>query len=312
MTTEAEKDSENHLLEEKKQLAEDTAIRICEERNLPKPYVNFEGCDSEDENQLAHYHPEYNCICISKRQLSLLSFDEIKEVMAHEVTHILVLDHGDRFNQEEAISKIYGWTPPPGVIVIRSDEPALPKSVIEKIENFLEKLQKEAEEKRKEEEWKKYPLMPNREIENHFITSETSEEVSKLNSNHEQLNEGINGDEPEDYMKTSEKESFSVLSTQEVVDNAKRVQDGLDWSRQELLKTELDRKVDGTYDPYEERDMIRETSKTVRIRKFFCKIGIHKWSRKTYVDWGSTSNVKNWKRHCKICGKTQTWVRPKE
>jgi hypothetical protein len=47
------------------------------------------------------------------------------------------------------------------------------------------------------------------------------------------------------------------------------------------------------------------------LRKFLCKIGIHKWSRKTYIDYGPTSNVKTWRRYCKICGKTQSWVQAK-
>ncbi|MCK4475913.1 MAG: hypothetical protein KAU16_04225 [Methanophagales archaeon] len=55
----------------------------------------------------------------------------------------------------------------------------------------------------------------------------------------------------------------------------------------------------------------RQTSKMVKVRKFLCKIGIHKWSRKTYIDYGPTSNVKTWKRYCKICGKRQSWVQAK-
>ena len=49
----------------------------------------------------------------------------------------------------------------------------------------------------------------------------------------------------------------------------------------------------------------RETKpKMVNLRKIFCKIGIHKWSRKTFIDYGPTSNVKTWRRYCKVCGKT--------
>jgi hypothetical protein len=47
------------------------------------------------------------------------------------------------------------------------------------------------------------------------------------------------------------------------------------------------------------------------LRKFLCKIGIHKWSRKTYIDYGPTSNVKTWRRYCTICGKRQSWVQAK-
>jgi hypothetical protein len=55
----------------------------------------------------------------------------------------------------------------------------------------------------------------------------------------------------------------------------------------------------------------RQIPKMVNLRKFLCKIGLHKWSRKTYIDYGPTSNVKTWRRYCKICGKTQSWVQAK-
>jgi hypothetical protein len=52
-------------------------------------------------------------------------------------------------------------------------------------------------------------------------------------------------------------------------------------------------------------------TKMVRVRMFLCKIGLHKWSRKSFIDYGPTSNVKTWRRYCKICGKRQTWVQAK-
>ena len=56
----------------------------------------------------------------------------------------------------------------------------------------------------------------------------------------------------------------------------------------------------------------RETkTKMVNLRKFFCKIGILKWPRKTFIDYDPTSNVKTWRRYCKVCGKTQSWVQAK-
>jgi len=46
--------------------------------------------------------------------------------------------------------------------------------------------------------------------------------------------------------------------------------------------------------------------------KFFCKIGIHKWGKPTYIDYGPSSNVKNWKKACKRCGKIKTWIEVKK
>ena len=75
--------------------------------------------------------------------------------------------------------------------------------------------------------------------------------------------------------------------------------------------------MEGTSDLYLEREKDfrkkkkKATSKMSKVRKLLCKIGIHKWSRKTYIDYGPTSNVKNWKRYCKSCGKRQSWVQAK-
>jgi hypothetical protein len=101
-----------------------------------------------------------------------------------------------------------------------------------------------------------------------------------------------------------------------VIATAKKVTEDLKWLRQESLKKNLERKLEGTYDSHQERDRRERksketTSKMVNLRKILCKIGIHKWSRKTYIDYGPTSNVKTWRRYCKICGKRQSWVQAK-
>lgn len=256
------KDFETYLFEEKRKLSEDVANRICKERNLPIPFINFEGCPYEEGDQLAHYHPEYNCICISKRQLSLLNFNEIIEVMTHEVTHILVLHHGDKFSKEEAISKICGWTPPPGASIIHSNDRPLPESLMEKMENAYKRLQEEIQEKN---DRKSIPLMPR------------------------------------------------APTTQEVIENAQKVQGDLDGLRIELMKEELEKKLEETYDAYEKSDGMsgvnhltekEEERERSSFRKLFCKIGIHKWSRKRYVsNWNTGERYT--KRYCKICGKKQ-------
>ena len=124
--------------------------------------------------------------------------------------------------------------------------------------------------------------------------------------------------EREKYPLMPEKRLFSEPNTEVVIANARKVTEDLDWLRRESMKESLDRKLEGTYDPYQEKDRRilgrkrKETiSKISKVRKFLCKIGIHKWSRKTYIDYGPTSNVKNWKRYCKICGKRQSWVQAK-
>ena len=158
---------EIQLLELKKKEFIDVVSRICENRNLPRPYVNFDGCPAENADQLAHYHPDVNMICISKRQLTVLNFDDINEVVAHEVAHILELNHGDKFDKEYVKNKICGWEPPAGVVVIYGNQKVEPvsKEARDKIEKTFKRLQKEEEWKRMAEERKRYPLMPESDAE---------------------------------------------------------------------------------------------------------------------------------------------------
>jgi len=75
------------------------------------------------------------------------------------------------------------------------------------------------------------------------------------------------------------------IITQEVIENSAEVQGDLE--------------LEGIHDPYEES--YRKVSK---LRKFLCKLGIHKWSQKRYVsNWDTGKRYS--KRYCKICGKKQ-------
>ena len=113
------------LLELKREKVMATVHRICAKRGLPLPTINFEGCIEEFEGQLAHYHPDANTICISERQLIIQNFDDLDATMAHEVSHILIQDHGPRFREEEVTSNIAGWKPPGGIVhITEENEPA--------------------------------------------------------------------------------------------------------------------------------------------------------------------------------------------
>jgi hypothetical protein len=113
---------EKKLLEDKKRLVLNVVEDLVRKRNLPKPYVNFDGCEGEDEDSLAHYHSEGNIICISERQLHKLDFESLKDVITHEVTHIIVQDHSPNFYNENATSSIAHWEPPGGTIVVGNSE----------------------------------------------------------------------------------------------------------------------------------------------------------------------------------------------
>jgi hypothetical protein len=48
--------------------------------------------------------------------LIIQDFEDLEQVMAHEVSHILVQDHGSAFKEQESISSITGWKPGSGII----------------------------------------------------------------------------------------------------------------------------------------------------------------------------------------------------
>lgn len=109
---------DSQLLELKRKKFFEVVYITCKSRGLPLPTVNFDGCPGEDENQLAHYHPIGNRICVSDRQLTKLNFDNIEHTATHEVAHILEHNHGAGFQSEHEINSIGAFRPPPGVLVI--------------------------------------------------------------------------------------------------------------------------------------------------------------------------------------------------
>ncbi|MBR9677089.1 M48 family metallopeptidase [Candidatus Woesearchaeota archaeon] len=104
------------LLESKRKKFFEAVHRICKRRKLPIPDLNFNGCSEESDDELAHYHPGSNTICVSKQKLVKLNFNDIEEVAAHEVSHIVKADHSPEFYRQEEVSKVAGFHAGPGVI----------------------------------------------------------------------------------------------------------------------------------------------------------------------------------------------------
>ena len=119
------------LFEEKKQKALEIVYSVCEAEGLPVPEVNFMGCPLETENQLAHYHPDKNKICISEFQLhKLRSLSDVENTIYHELAHIIEQNHDGKFEQTKNKFKLKNWRPPRGVIYNKGDikiEPQKPK-----------------------------------------------------------------------------------------------------------------------------------------------------------------------------------------
>ena len=122
-------DLDNEVMKLKKAKVIEVVERACKEHGLPLPNINFEGCPQEGGlNEYGHYHPDKNQICISERQLRKQDLDGVERTALHEVTHILVLDHGPDFKQKNMDIVIKSWVPPPGVAFIRGgtdDDPTI-------------------------------------------------------------------------------------------------------------------------------------------------------------------------------------------
>jgi hypothetical protein len=42
-----------------------------------------------------------------------------------------------------------------------------------------------------------------------------------------------------------------------------------------------------------------------------CKLGFHRWGKSISTSWAFRSNVLDWKKTCKKCGKIKKWVSAK-
>ena len=90
-------DNLEKILELKRKKFFEIVYKCCKAEDLALPEINFDYCENEDENHLAHCHPDLYKICISPRQLHKLSFEDIEETASHEVAHLIVGEHGDKF-----------------------------------------------------------------------------------------------------------------------------------------------------------------------------------------------------------------------
>ena len=126
----------NKILDLKRERFVKKVLVICKKRKIPVPDFDFERCEEESGDEVAHYHPDLHKICCSERRLLEMDFEQIDQVAAHEITHALVQDHGAEFEREEETSSLRGWEPPGGVTVIggNSKKTILKPRVVSKAE----------------------------------------------------------------------------------------------------------------------------------------------------------------------------------
>lgn len=106
------------LLKQKRRKFAEVVYNACKVRKLPIPTINFDSCPGEKQNQLAHIHTDINKICVSKMQLTKMTFEDIEETATHEVAHIVEQSHDARFQSEHQNIKQAVWRPPGGIVVI--------------------------------------------------------------------------------------------------------------------------------------------------------------------------------------------------
>ncbi len=98
------------------------AVRECSER-LGRAYpptvsITDVPCPYSLGNEVAHIHPYQGIICIWKKKLLSLNLDEIREVAAHEVAHLVSVEHDGKHAQAQAELELGIWHPPPGTVAI--------------------------------------------------------------------------------------------------------------------------------------------------------------------------------------------------
>jgi hypothetical protein len=106
--------SSDQLLELKKQKFISEVKKTANALGVKTPKVIFwEGvCPYDTGHELAHIHIDTKEICVSKRKLIALNFDDLEETAAHEVAHLLEPSHNVQFKINKETAKILSWRPP--------------------------------------------------------------------------------------------------------------------------------------------------------------------------------------------------------
>lgn len=257
------------LLLMKKEKFVEVVIKICKERNLPIPEINFDGC-SEENNELAHYHPDENKICCSERQLHMQNFDDIFDTASHEVAHILELNHDSKFIKQKILNDKAGWMFPAGVTVIDNNNDNQSLSDYEKEQN-LKILEDEICQKEEQNILKEFPLAP-RSTNDHIPTPReikeketmeyfghilTSKEIIKLSGEHYPIE---NPGEP------PENDNIKKVQLKQ-----KEIKNYVQLEKKEIINNEIINK--------QNTSLIKETNRKGIIVRIKCFFGYHNWQK---------------------------------
>lgn len=107
-----EEDFETRLTKAKEQLFKETVVKASKVLGLPHiPEVKVwdEGCPHSDGSEIAHAHPDFGFICITRSRIREMNMEEIEETAVHETTHMRVVGHGPEFLQTMDDTQLVSW-----------------------------------------------------------------------------------------------------------------------------------------------------------------------------------------------------------
>lgn len=111
----------------KKRAFENAVLEFSQ--NLGRPYppkvsITETPCPLSSADEIAHIHPFENLICIWIKKLETLTLDEIRETAAHEVAHLISIEHDAKHAEAKSVLELATWRPPGGVAVINGGKKA--------------------------------------------------------------------------------------------------------------------------------------------------------------------------------------------
>lgn len=112
-----------------KKIAFENAVRRCSEAKgidpPPRVSITEKPCPLSS-GDIAHIHIEGRIICIWKKRLEELTLDQIDKVAAHEVAHLISVEHGGKHAQAQAEIEIGIWSHSVGGVVIHGGKKVVP------------------------------------------------------------------------------------------------------------------------------------------------------------------------------------------
>jgi len=109
------------VLKEKIKKFKETVRKSAIRLGVKPPIVRIWECPHQQEDEIAHCHPDTGEICISERRLKESSIDAIINTATHETAHLKHLGHSPSFHSTHQDLKVDSWQPPAGGVMSFSE-----------------------------------------------------------------------------------------------------------------------------------------------------------------------------------------------